>query len=253
MLLSKEDPISRTAVAIRHVGFEDLGLLKPILDARGYDVTYVEAGVRPMEADSLLAPDLVVVLGGPISVNDTATYPFLANERDAIRERLVINRPTLGVCLGAQLIASALDAPVRASTKAEIGYATIDLTPEGVGSALGPLEGVRVFHWHGEEFELPPGATSLASTHTTVHQAFLIGDRVLGIQFHLEADHSQIERWLIGHTHELAARGIDPNTIREEATTFGPALATAATRVLTSWLDRAEASVNATGERPKQP
>ena len=238
--------------AIRHVGFEDLGLLEPILDARGYDVTYVEAGVLPMEVDSLLAPDLVVVLGGPISVNDTTTYPFVSNERDAIRERLAVNRPTLGVCLGAQLIARALDAPVRASTKAEIGYATIDLSPAGVGS-LGPLERVRVFHWHGEEFDLPPGATSLASTPTTPHQAFLIGDRVLGIQFHLEADHTQIERWLIGHAHELAARGIDPSTIREQATTFGPALATAATRVLTSWLDGAETSVNVTGERSEQP
>lgn len=180
-------------------------------------------------------------------MNDTARYPFIAGECDAIRERLVRDRATIGVCLGAQLIAKALGATVHPSTRAEIGYSAIDLSQAGVESTLGRLDGVRVFHWHGEEFTLPPGATSLASTATTAHQAFLIGDRVLGTQFHLEADHTQIERWLIGHAHELAARGIDPNVLREHAYEFGPALAAAATRVFASWLDGAEASVRLEG------
>ena len=227
-------------VAIRHVAFEDLGLLGPLLEERGYRTRYLDAGVDAITPEELLRPDLLVVLGGPIGVYETAAYPFLAAEKQAISARLGAVLPTLGVCLGAQLIADVLGAEVTATGRKEIGYAPLTLTAAGRTSLLAPLDGVPVLHWHGDQFAIPAGALRLASTPGFPNQAFSLGPGVLGLQFHLEADHSQLERWLIGHAHELATAGIDPAGIRADAAKHGPFLAAAATQVLTSWLDEVE-------------
>jgi GMP synthase (glutamine-hydrolysing) len=236
-------PMTRDALAIRHVPFEDLGLLEPLLRTRGYRTSYLDAPVEPVTPEAALEPDLLVVLGGPIGVYETEAYPFLGAEREAIAARVRAGRPTLGVCLGAQLLAAALGADVVATGRKEIGYAPLTLTAEGRdaaegrGSALAPLDGVRVLHWHGDQFAIPEGAVRLAETPGFPNQAFAIGSQVLGLQFHLEADHTQIERWLVGHAHELASAGIDPNRIRSEAATYGPALAEAARRTFDRWLE----------------
>jgi GMP synthase (glutamine-hydrolysing) len=195
------------------------------------------------------------VLGGPIGVYETEAYPFLAAEREAIATRVRAGRPTLGVCLGAQFVAAALGADVVATGRKEIGYAPLTLTAEGRetaegpdaaegrdtaegrGSVLAPLDGVRVLHWHGDQFAIPEGAVRLAETPGFPNQAFAIGSHVLGLQFHLEADHTQIERWLVGHAHELASAGIDLAGIRSDAAAYGPALAEAARRTFERWLD----------------
>ena len=156
--------MSRTAIAVRHLAFEDLGLLEPLLAERGYAVRYLDAPTEPVDADALRAADLLVVLGGPISANDTETYPFVADELAAIGARLADGSPTLGVCLGAQLMARALGADVHPARAAEIGYAPVVMSAEGRASVLAPLDGIPVFHWHGEQFTLPAGAASLAST-----------------------------------------------------------------------------------------
>ena len=95
-----------------------------------------------------------------------------------------------------------------------------------------------MLHWHGDQFGIPEGATRLAETPGFPNQAFAVGDTVLALQFHLEADHTRIESWLVGHAHELAAAGIDPQRLRTDAAAFGPGLARAATRVIDAWLDR---------------
>ena len=136
--------------------------------------------------------------------------------------------------------AAALGAPVTPTGRKEIGYAPLQLTDAGRASVLAGLEGVAVLHWHGDEFAIPDGAQRLAQTPGFPNQAFCLGDRVLGLQFHVEADHTRIERWLIGHALELAAAGIDPRQIRADATTCGPMLADVAVTTITSWLDRAE-------------
>jgi putative intracellular protease/amidase len=104
-------PIKK-CLAVRHVAFEDLGLLGPLVSSRGYGVRYHDAGVQPIDAETLLAPDLLIVLGGPIGVYETDTYPFIAGEIAAIAVRLSAGRPTLGICLGAQMMAAALGARV---------------------------------------------------------------------------------------------------------------------------------------------
>jgi GMP synthase (glutamine-hydrolysing) len=225
------------AIAVRHVAFEDLGLLEPLLADRGYEVRYLDAADATIAPEALRDAELAVVLGGPISANDVDTYPFVADELAAVRARLDAGSPILGICLGAQLIARALGAEVRPASAAEIGYAPVDLTPAGRDSVLAPLAGIPVLHWHGEEVTLPQGAVSLASTAVTEHQAFALGDAVLGLQFHVEADVRRLERWLVGHASELVARGIDPRDLRAAAAEHGPTLAVAARESLTRWLD----------------
>ncbi|MGO4702655.1 glutamine amidotransferase-related protein [Dyella sp. 2RAB6] len=142
--------MTRTALAIRHVAFEDLGLLAPLLAERGYEVRYLEAGVDAIDAGTLDAADLVVVLGGPIGVYEVEHYPFLAGERAAIASRLAARKPTLGICLGAQLIAQALGAEVVSTGKVEIGFGALTLTAEGRASVLKDIGEVPVLHWHGD-------------------------------------------------------------------------------------------------------
>jgi GMP synthase (glutamine-hydrolysing) len=230
--------MSRSAVAVRHVLFENLGILAPLLTERSYSIRYLDAGVDLVDAAILSSADLVIVLGGPIGVYDTDRYPFLAVELAAIRMRLALDKPTLGICLGAQLMAQALGAEVTATGRAEIGYSPLTLTEQGRTSVLASLESVPVLHWHGDQFEIPLGASRLAETPGFPNQAFSIGARILGLQFHLEAEPTQIERWLIGHAHELAAHQIDPGTIRRDASQFGQNLARVARTIFAAWLDR---------------
>ncbi|WP_421722845.1 glutamine amidotransferase [Bauldia sp.] len=226
-------------LALRHVPFEDVGLLAALFAERGWDLRYLDVGTDAIDEFAIMDADLVVALGGPISVNDVGQYPFLEAEIRALRARLAADRPTLGVCLGAQLIARALDAEVSKAPAREIGWAPIALTDAGRDSVLAPLTDVPVLHWHGENVALPDGAKRLAHTDVCPNQAFALGSRILGLQFHLEVDPDRLEPWLVGHTVELGVAGIDPVTIREQAIRFGPATVKSGRRVLSTWLDGA--------------
>jgi GMP synthase (glutamine-hydrolysing) len=226
-----------SCVALRHVAFERAGLVADSLATRGHALRTVEVGVEPLDAAAILEADLLVVLGGPIGVYETDDYPFLVPEIDAIRARLDAQRPTLGICLGAQLIAAALGARVAPGPAKEIGYAPITLTEAGAHSVLAPLAGVDVLHWHGDNLELPAGAERLASTVVCPNQAFAIGAHTLGLQFHIETPPSALEAWLIGHAAELAKAGIKPAAIRAQAARSGTATVQAGRRVIDSWLD----------------
>ncbi len=154
----------RTAIAVRHVPFEDLGILAPLLAARSYETTLLDAGIDTIDPDAVAGTDLLLVLGGPIGVYDEDRYPFLHSSKAALATRLATGGATLGVCLGAQLLAEALGAEVRPTGAVEIGYGPLALTPEGRESVLAPLDGEPVLHWHGDEFAIPAGAHSLAHT-----------------------------------------------------------------------------------------
>lgn len=224
-----------TAAAIRHVAFEDLGLLEPLLREHGYDVVTVDAGIEDTVAP-ITTSDLVVVLGGPVGANDADRYPFLADELSALRDRVAADRPTLGICLGAQLLARTLGADVGASGHTEIGYAPITLTPHGLRSPLRHLAGTPVLHWHGDRFAIPAGAQRLAGTEKCDNQAFALGPNLLGLQFHLEVPPEAIERWLIGYVDSLSALGIEPAELRRAAAAAGADLTRAARAVIAEWL-----------------
>lgn len=230
--------MSKTAVAIRHIHFEDLSVFEPVLKEAGYEVRYHDIGVDRLDALDPCAHDLLIVLGGPVGVYETARYPFLAEEQALLRARLAADRPTLGICLGAQLMAAALGAQVAPMGAKEIGFGEITLTEAGRAGPLRHLDGVPVLHWHGDAFTIPDGAAGLATTPVCTAQAFALGPQVLGLQFHAEVDAAAgIEPWLIGHAAELAAAGIDPQALRDQAARAGPAAAAAGQAMLRGWLE----------------
>lgn len=220
---------------VQHLAFEDLGSFAQPLRELGHAIRVVQAGVDDV-AQAIDDAELLVVLGGPIGVYETDRYPFLVDELAALERRLAARRPTLGVCLGAQLMARALGAAVYPGGRKEIGWGELQLPPAGLQSPLRHLDGVAVLHWHGDTFDLPLDAELLASSPVYPHQAFRVGCNVLALQFHPEALTQQFECWLIGHTGELAAAGLDVPTLRSQARTQGPLLEQAGRAMLKSWL-----------------
>ena len=225
-----------SVAVIRHVVFEDLGVWHPWFEANGWSVEYVDAPLADLGAVDPLAADLLIVLGGPIGAYQHDRYPFLVDELKLIERRLAAERPLLAVCLGAQLVATALGARVGRMARKEIGFAPIALTEEGRQSALVPLAEGPVLHWHGDQFEMPQGARLLASSELCPHQAFAYGEQVLGLQFHAETDCATLESWLVGHSAELAQAGFDVAAIRADARRYGAGLAKAGQEMLALWL-----------------
>ncbi|NLC71280.1 MAG: C26 family cysteine hydrolase domain-containing family [Desulfuromonadaceae bacterium] len=170
---------------LQHVPFEGLGSIEPWLEAAGYGITVTRfhEGENLPNLDGM---DLLVVMGGPMSVNDEDQFPWLAAEKKFIRDAIDANKPVLGICLGAQLIASALGARVFPNRCREIGWFPVQGVSHGDRGAFSFPASVEVFHWHGETFELPAGAIHLASSSGCVNQAFQFGRSVIGLQFHLE-------------------------------------------------------------------
>lgn len=228
----------KVAVVIRHVDFEDLGCFEGVLSDHGYKIYYYDVGVNEIWTLDPCIPELLIILGGPVGVNQMDDYPFLQEEQHILEARLEANKPTLGICLGAQQMAAALGGEMLPMEDKEIGFSTLTLSDEGKQGPLAELDGVPVLHWHGDQILLPDGATQLASTEHCPVQAFSMGANILGLQFHPEADaESGLERWLVGHAAELASAGIDPSDLRDDAIKYGPALKAAGQAMLKTWLE----------------
>lgn len=225
----------KRCVAIRHLPFESLDAWEAPLRER-FELLYRDAPQEGVLQD--LDPDLLVVLGAPLGANDGVDYPFLDDTISLLRERLANNKPTLGICLGAQLMARALGADVQAGDMPEIGWGKLDLAPDGMLSPLRHLDGVPVFHWHSDIFALPERARLLAGTPACAHQAFDLGSNILGLQFHPEVTAKNLETWYVGHHRNLQS----PETpgvrvLREESQRHETALREAANACLVQWLD----------------
>ncbi|MDN4475009.1 glutamine amidotransferase [Demequina sp. SYSU T00192] len=225
-------------VAIRHVAFEDLGVWEAEIAAHGYEVAYLDAGVDDLAP--FATADVGIVLGGPVGVDDLADYPVLAEEAALLAARVAATLPTLAVCLGAQLLAHALGGRVEPG-EPEVGWGGVDLAPAASSTPLRHLGGAPVLHWHGDRIVPPAGATVLASTRATPCQAFAVGS-ALALQFHPEVDAERIERWLIGHTGELRALGIDVEAMRARSREAGDDAAVAGILLVREWLRGLERS-----------
>lgn len=218
---------------IRHLCFEGLGTLAHDLDRLGLAFDYLDppsdavAGARDAQ--------VLIIMGGPISVNDGDRFPFLADVIDTIRHRIDGRLPTLGICLGAQLIARAMGASVVPMAAPEIGWQPLTLTTGAQSSPLRHLTS-PVLHWHGETFDLPPGVEAMASTAACPNQAFGLGEHTLALQFHIEVSAAQLEHWLVGHIHELDHNGIDVEELRADARRFAADSTTRGGQVLAEWL-----------------
>jgi GMP synthase (glutamine-hydrolysing) len=234
-------PASPTALILSHVAFEDLGTLEAPLRDRGFNLEFVSASTAHFPLPQAETCDLLVALGGPIGVYDQQEYPFINDEIECIRQRLAARRPILGICLGAQMLAAALGARVFPGQNGkEIGWKPIQAAPASTQAPwLAPLlsPGLSVFHWHGDTFDLPPGAIPLASTGQYANQAFSVGDFALGLQFHPEVTAPELETWYVGHACELSQAGITVESLRTAALEHAPALESAAHQFCNLWLD----------------
>lgn len=199
----------RKLLVFQHAAAEPLGVLDPMLRRWGFRIRYVNFAREPAVQLDLERYNGLVVLGGPMNVDQAAAYPHLATEIAAIREALKHDVPVLGICLGAQLLAAALGATVRPNRVREIGWYRLQPAAEARSDRLFRHfdAGQHVFQWHAYTFELPPGAVHLASTESCEHQAFRYGTRAYGLQFHLEADEALIRRWLSVPAYRAEAGG----------------------------------------------
>jgi len=206
-------------LVFQHVAAEPLGTLDPLIRARGHRIRFANFERQPNAEPNVDRYRGLIVLGGPMNVEDQSHRQHLRTELRAIERMLAQDKPVLGICLGAQLLAHVLGAPVQRHTAPEIGWYRLQATDAGRRDpVLAPLgEDTSVFQWHSYRFEVPQGAVHLARTDTCESQAFRYGDNAYGFQFHLEMDEPLIERWLanpdyreelaaLGHTDEAAIR-----------------------------------------------
>lgn len=185
-------------LVFQHVPHEILGTLDPLLKDAGFRIRYVNFGRDPGAVPDLDGYDGLIVLGGPMNCDEVTRYRHLATEVGAIRTAVGDGKPVLGICLGAQLLARALGAPVTRNPRKEIGWYDLMPTDEGRQDPLFRHfdEVEKVFQWHGDTFAIPPGAMHLAHSEACAHQAFRYGANAYGLQFHLEVDEPMIDRWL---------------------------------------------------------
>ncbi len=209
-------------LVFQHVPHEILGTFDPLLKESGFRIRYINFGRTPDAEPKVAKYDGLIVLGGPMCISQRENYPHLNTEIAAIREAMELDMPILGICLGAQLIAAALHARVHRNPVKEIGWYDVCATEAGKQDPLFRFfDGdEKIFQWHGDTFEIPHGAVHLASSPDCRNQAFRIGDRIYGLQFHLEVDAALIERWLKTpvHMRELEAlpAAISAEKIRSE-------------------------------------
>jgi GMP synthase (glutamine-hydrolysing) len=210
----------------QHVAYEILGTLDPLLREAGFRIRYVNFGRDPLARPALTNYDALVILGGPMNVDEFERYPHLGTEIEMIHAAIERGMPVLGICLGAQLIAKALGADVRRNRVKEIGWYDLTVSPHGRRDpVIGHLADTeKIFQWHGDTFDIPPGAVHLAASPTCENQAFRFRHNVYGFQFHLEVDEHLIKRWLEVpvHRREIAALGgaIDPDVILADTTRY---------------------------------
>lgn len=196
---------------VQHVAVEGPGLLLDVVEARGAGAHTVRVDRGMPVPRSLGHHAGLIVMGGPMGVYETAQHPHLRDELALIEDALGRGAPLIGICLGSQLLAAALGARVEPGERKEIGWFDVHLSAAGRSDAAfeacPPL--FQPLHWHGDVFELPPGAVSLARSALTTHQAFRAGSNALGLLFHLEARPAQVAEMAALFADELAAAQVD--------------------------------------------
>ena len=192
---------------LQHVSFEDPGCIKDWIKEKGHQVTYTHL-YNNEKLPAIDDIDLLIVLGGPLSVNDEAEYPWLKEEKEFIAKYIAANKKVLGLCLGAQLIAAALGKDVYPNKEKEIGWWPVQMVKAGI---IHPLYHIlpdtqTFFHWHGETFDLPDDSIHIFKSEACTNQGFLLKNNVLGLQFHPEANLDLVMEMVENEGRELSGK-----------------------------------------------
>jgi GMP synthase (glutamine-hydrolysing) len=223
---------------LQHHPAENLGSIADALEGAALAWQYVHVNDGQPVPASMKGAGGLIVMGGPMSVYQTDRYPWLRDEIRLIEDAAKSNLPVLGVCLGAQIVAAALGAKVdRNPAGKEIGWHPIRLHDSAKDDRLmrGLPATMTPFHWHGDIFELPPGALSLASSEKTPCQAFRHGDKTYGFQFHLEVTHESVAAMATAFAKELVRENIPADRMIAQADEFLPALEKISDTVFSRW------------------
>lgn len=230
-------------LALRHIRCEDLAGFEAPLRERFTDLEYVDmdapAALERLEAAA--SADLVVALGGPMGVYEADRYPFIQREIEILSGRIRSGKPTLGICLGAQIMAAAAGTRVYPGGRQEVGWYPIQLAPQAAADpTLAPLaQGSDVFfHWHGDTFDLPEGSRLLGGSERFARQGFIIGRHAVALQFHIEITPQALENWLAAYeTHLKPSPDVmSAAELREGARRHGASLAARGRAFLDAWL-----------------
>ncbi|MCU1634833.1 MAG: glutamine amidotransferase [Cryobacterium sp.] len=228
--------MTRTALVLRHDRSIHLGNLEPVLREYGYDVRTVDTHDDDVRAVDPAEADLVIVLGGEMGAYETEQFPALLHEIRFLKHRLDARRPVFGVCLGAQLMASALGSAVYRGPSNEIGYREVVPTTAGADSPVRHLTGVPVMEWHSDTFDLPPGVSRLAGSSQYGNEAFGIGNWALAVQFHPEVTDEMHEDWLRSSATELEKEGLDAEELRRDRERYSAGMQEASRLMFSEWL-----------------
>jgi GMP synthase (glutamine-hydrolysing) len=223
----------KRALIIRHAPVEDIAGYREPVEAAGYRIEWVDVTDRGFAALDLSEPDLLILMGGPMSVYEQDRRPWIAGLLDRLSQRLEQDRPTLGVCLGAQMMAAALGARVYAGPRREVGYSTLKIHHP----LLSHLENVPVLHWHRDTFDLPEGTERLASSDLYANQGFRRGASVLALQFHAEMGRDErFSKWVDAWPQDIAAAVLTADRLHADHAAFGPPSLAAGQAMIAEWL-----------------
>lgn len=227
----------KRALIVRHVPREGAaGFLQPI-EAAGYHIDRVDVASPDFATVDLCEPDLLIMMGGPMGVYEADIHPWIPMQIAKLAARLDRDRPTLGVCLGSQMIAAALGAPVYPGGHMELGFAPVSVNGAGAASPLRHVADVPVLHWHSDTFDLPDGVDLLASTDRYAHQAFRRGANLLALQFHAEmGEDPRFEDWLTHFWADLDTAGQCGIALRQDHADHGPGAVAAGRAMIGEWL-----------------
>ena len=216
---------------------ETLGTIEHALNAVGVTAEYVRGFEGQPVPQSMGEAAGLLVMGGPMGVYEQAHYPYLSDEIRLIEHALKTGAPVFGVCLGSQLLATALGADVASSGRKEIGWHTVTLAEAASTDPLlaGAPPSFTGFHWHGDAFDLPGGAVLLASSGMTAHQAFRYGDNAYGFLFHMEVTAEIIGGMMAAFVDEMAEAGVTRAEIKDGMTECLPRLHEAGNAVFSRW------------------